>query len=110
MSFILKIMYSAVDGVMGMIRKLLNQVTQEITSPLRSMVQQVVGGAWKGDGATRFVNEMQSMIIPALLSIVGINTSFIGAIQKSMDSMRQADKMATSKANELVDIFGSIFK
>lgn len=110
MSFILKIMYSAVDGVMGMIRKLLNQVTQEITSPLRSMVQQVVGGDWKGDGATRFVNEMQSMIIPALLSIVGINTSFIGAIQKSMDAMRQADKMATSKANELVDIFGSIFK
>ncbi len=110
MNFILKLVYSAVDGVMGMIRKLLNQVTQEITSPLRAMVQEVVGGIWKGDGSVRFVNEMQSMIIPALMSVVGINTSFIGALQKSTDIFRQADKMATSKANELVDIFGGIFK
>ncbi len=110
MGFVLKLVYSAVNGVMGSIRKLLNQITQEITSPLRAMVQQVTGGVWKGDGADRFVNEMNSMIIPALLSVVGINTSFAGALQKAMDTYRNADKMATSKANELVDIFGNIFK
>ena len=110
MGFIIKLMYSAVSGVMGMIKKLLNQITQEVTSPVRAMVQQVTGGIWKGDGAVRFVNEMNSMIIPALLSVVGINTSFIGALQKSTDIFRNADKMATSKANELVDIFGNIFK
>ena len=110
MGFILKLVYSAVNSVMGMIRKLLNQVTQEITSPLRAMVQQVTGGVWKGDGADRFVNEMNSMVIPSLLSIVGINTSFIGALQRSTEIFQQADKMATSKANELVDIFGNIFK
>jgi hypothetical protein len=103
-------MYSAVNGVMGMIKKLLNQITQEVTSPIRAMVQQVTGGIWKGDGAVRFVNEMNSMIIPSLLAVVGINTSFMGALQKSMDTFRNADKMATSKANELVDIFGNIFK
>jgi hypothetical protein len=95
---------------MGMIKKLLNQITQEVTSPIRAMVQQVTGGIWKGDGAVRFVNEMNSLIIPSLLSVVGINTSFIGALQKSTDIFRNADKMATSKANELVDIFGNIFK
>jgi hypothetical protein len=110
MNFIIKLVYSAVDGVMGMIRKLLGQVTSEITSPLRAMVQQVTGGIWKGDGAVRFVNEMNSMIIPALLSIVGINTSFVGALQKSTEIFRNADKMATSKANELLDVFGNIFK
>ena len=110
MGFIIKLMYSAVSGVMGMIKKLLNQITQEVTSPVRAMVQQVTGGIWKGDGAVRFVNEMNSMIIPALLAVVGINTSFIGALQKSTDIFRNADKMATSKANELVDIFGNIFK
>lgn len=110
MNFVLKLVFSAVDGVMGMIRKLLNQVTSEITSPLRGMVQQVTGGIWKGDGSVRFVNEMNSLVIPALLSIVGVNTSFMGAIQKSMEVMRTAEKQATSKANELLDVFGSIFK
>ncbi len=110
MGFILKLVYSAVNGVMGSIKKLLNQITQEITSPLRAIVQQVTGGVWKGDGAVRFVNEMNTMVIPALLSVVGINTSFMGALQKSMDTFRNADKMATSKANELVDIFGNIYK
>lgn len=110
MNFILKLVYSAVDGVKGGIRKLLGQITSDITSPLRAMVQQVSGGIWKGDGADRFVNEMNSLILPGLTSIVGVNTSFIGALQKSTDIFRQADKMATSKANELVDIFGNIFK
>ena len=53
---------------------------------------------------------MNTMIIPALLSIVGINTNFMGAIQKSVNVFQNADKQATSKANELVDVFGSIFK
>ena len=110
MNFILKLVYSAVDGIMSKIRGLLNQVTQEVTSPLRGFVQQVSGGIWKGDGSVRFVNEMNSAIIPALLAIVGINTNFAGALQKSMDVFRNADKQATSKANELVDIFGNIFK
>lgn len=110
MNFILKLVYSAVSGVMGMIRKLLSRVTSEVTSPLRNMVAQVTGGIWKGDGADRFVNEMNSKVIPDLTNIVGINNNFIGALQKSTDIFRQADKMATSKANELVDIFGNIFK
>ncbi len=110
MSFILKLVYSAVNGVMGMINKLLNQITQEITSPLRVMIRNVTGGIWKGDGAERFVNEMNSLVIPGLLSLVGINTSFLGALRKSTEIFQSADKMATSKANELVDIFGNIFK
>lgn len=110
MGFILKLVFSSVGGVMGSIRKLLSRVTEEVTSPLRTMVNQVTGGIWKGDGADRFVNEMTSEVLPALTSIVGINTSFIGALQKSMETFRNAEKQATSKANELVDIFGDIFK
>ena len=110
MGFILKLVYSAVNGVMGMINKLLNQITQEITSPLRVMIRNVTGGIWKGDGADRFVNEMNSMVIPGLLSLVGINTSFLGALKKSTEIFQSADKMATSKAKEMEDVFGNIFK
>ena len=110
MGFILKFVTSAISGVMGTIKKLLSQITQEITSPLRAIVQQVTGGVWKGDGAVRFVNEMNTMIIPALVSVVGINTSFVSAIQKSVDIFHNAEKMATSKANELLDVFGNIYK
>lgn len=110
MSFILKLIFSSVDGVMSLIRKLLGRVTQEITSPLNQMVNDVTGGIWKGDGANRFVNEMKSEVLPGLMAIVGVNTSFMGAVQKSMDAFRTAEKQATSKANDLVDIFGNIFK
>ena len=33
---------------MGQIRKLLSQITSEITSPLRGMVQKIVGGILEG--------------------------------------------------------------
>lgn len=110
MGFVLKLIFSSVDGVMSKIRNLLSRVTQEITSPLRNMVNDVTGGIWKGDGADRFVNEMTSEVIPSLMAIVGVNTSFIGAVQKSMEAFRTAEKTATSKANDLLDVFGNIFK
>jgi len=86
-----------------------NIIQDAVTAPIRAIVQQVTGGIWKGDGATRFVNEMTSEVIPMLVNIMGFNTSYANAIKKAQDRMEQAEKQATSVAQTLFDVFNQIF-
>lgn len=107
---IFKIARSIVQTVTGMITAQINLIQNAITSPLKGFVQQVTGGIWKGDGSVKFVNEMTNQVIPQLVNIGNINMSFSEAIKKAVETMNQADKQAASKANELFDVFGKIFK
>ncbi len=106
-------LFKFVDDLVGNVA---NQILQQVrivqdavTSPLRGLVQQVVGGIWKGDGSVRFVNEMTSEVIPMLVNIMNVNTSFADAIKKSQDRMNQAIKQSTSQVQTLFDVFGQIF-
>jgi len=107
---IFKIARSIVQTVTGMITAQINLIQNAITSPLKGFVQQVTGGIWKGDGSVKFVNEMTNQVIPQLVNIGNMNMSFSEAIKKAVETMNQADKQAASKANELFDVFGKIFK
>ncbi|MDO9027828.1 MAG: hypothetical protein Q7U68_03090 [Candidatus Roizmanbacteria bacterium] len=106
----MKIVRSVINHVIQVITQQINLIQDAITAPLRAMLQQVLGGAWKGDGATRFEQEMRSEVIPQLTSIGSINFNFGGAIRRALDAMDQADRQATQKANGLFDVFHSIFK
>jgi phage-related protein len=106
--FLLKIARAVVGSVIQIITSQINLIQDAITAPLRSFVQQVLGGIWKGDGASRFVQEMTNDVIPQLVGIGNINLNFGGLIRKSLDIMDRADRQATSKANELFDVFHKI--
>lgn len=107
---IFKFAQSIVQTVTGMITSQINIIQSAITSPLKGFVQQVTGGIWKGDGSVKFVNEMTNQVIPQLVSIGSLNMNFSQIIKKAADTIMQADKQAASKANELFDVFGKIFK
>jgi hypothetical protein len=98
-----------VSGVISQILQQVNIVQDAVTAPLRALVNQVMAGIWKGEGANRFVAEMTSEVIPMLVNIMSVNTSFAGAIKKSQDRMNQAFHQATAQAQTLYDVFGSIF-
>jgi hypothetical protein len=98
-----------VSGIISQILQQVNIVQDAVTQPLRGLINQVMAGMWKGEGANRFVAEMTSEVIPMLVNIMGVNTSFAGAIKKSQDRMNQAFHQATSQAQTLYDLFGSIF-
>ena len=104
-----KFVENLVSGAMKQIMKQVNVIQDSVTSPLRSMVTEVTGGIWKGEGANRFAQEMTSEVIPMLVSIIGFNTSFVNAIAKGMNRTTQAINQATSKAQTLTDVFKSIF-
>lgn len=106
---IFKFARSIVRGIINQIMQQVNVIQDAVTSPLRALVNQVMGGAWKGDGATRFVDEMTSDVIPMLVNIAGINNNYANAIKKSMDRMEQAEREANSHVQQLFDVFSSIF-
>jgi hypothetical protein len=106
---IFKFARSIVNGVLQQMTQQISSVENSVLSPLRNQVNLVLGGIWIGDGANRFVEEMTSDVIPLLLSIIGLNTSYADGIRKSMEIMDQAEKQASAKAQQLVDVFSSIF-
>jgi hypothetical protein len=110
MFLMFKLARSIVNGIISTIMKLMNQVQDAVTAPIRTWTQRVTGGIWKGDGAVRFVNEMTQEIIPQLVSIGSLNMNFGNSIKKCIDLIDQADKRALGRVNQLDEIFGNIFK
>lgn len=106
---IFKWVRNLVNNVISQIMQQVNIVQDAVTAPLRAMVNQVLAGIWKGNGAERFVGEMTSEVIPMLVNIMGINTGFANAIKRMQDRMEQSERQASSQAQTLFDIFGKIF-
>ena len=104
-----KLAFGILDGVIQQIVSQVRIVEDAVTSPLRGIVGQVVGGAWKGDGSVRFVDEMNNEVIPMLVNIMNVNQGYASAISRSVERMRQAERQATQSAQTLMDVFGQIF-
>lgn len=98
-----------VSNVISQVLQQVNIIQEAVTSPLRALVNQVMAGMWKGEGANRFVQEMTSEVIPMLVNIMGFNTNFANAIKKSQDRMQQSVHQATSQAQTLFDVFNRVF-
>jgi hypothetical protein len=99
----------AVSGIISSILSQFNFIQDLITAPINAMVQQVLGGMWKGDGANRFVNEMTSEVIPTMAGLLAGGQGFAGGIKKSQDHMLAGFAQATNVANSLFDVFNDIF-
>ena len=106
---IFKLMFDVVDGVINQIFSQVKIIEEAVTSPLRAVVGQVMGGIWKGDGADKFTQEMTQEVIPMLVNIMNVNNSYSSAIRRSIDTMNQAEQQAAQAANSLMEVFGQIF-
>jgi WXG100 family type VII secretion target len=106
---IFKLMFDVVEGVVSQIMSQVRIIEEAVTSPLRALVGQVMGGIWKGDGADKFVQEMTQEVIPMLVNIMNVNNTYSSAIRRSIDRMRQAEQQAAQQANTLMEVFGQIF-
>jgi uncharacterized protein YukE len=98
-----------ISGIISQVLQQVNIVQDAVTAPLRAMINAVLAGAWKGDGANRFASEMTSEVIPMLVNIMAANTNYANAIKKSHDRMNQAFQQAASQAQTLFDVFNGIF-
>jgi hypothetical protein len=99
----------AIGGIISSILSQFNFIQDLITTPLKVMVNQVVQGVWKGNGANKFVAEMTDQVIPMIASILTGTQNYANSIKKSQDHMLQGFQQASSIANSLNDVFNSIF-
>lgn len=106
---IFKIMFDVVEGVVNQIMSQVKIIEDAVTSPIRAIVGQVMGGIWKGDGSVRFVQEMTEEVIPMLVNIMNVNQSYSSAIRRAVDRMAQAEQQAAQTAQTLMEVFGQIF-
>lgn len=106
-SFLLKIARAVVQGIINQIKGQVNMIMNVVTQPLNMIVQSVVAGAWKGDGADRFVAEMRD-IVSQLGNMTGGLTNTGTLINKALDTMWRADRSAKTIASGLLDDFKKI--
>ena len=99
----------AIGGIISSILSQFNFIQDLVTSPLRALVNQVMQGIWKGNGAQKFVAEMTNEVIPMLASILTGTQNYANSIKKSQDHMLQGFQQASSIANSLFDSFNNIF-
>lgn len=104
LGILLKFARMAVEGV-------LNQITQQI-NVIQDQVLQVIMNqlnplrdAWKGQGANRFFEEMESQVVPNIRQMMSYGGDYAGNIRKAMDIIEQADQRATGIINGILDEF-----
>jgi hypothetical protein len=109
MSSIFSFFSDQIGGAINQITKQSEILDSSVTAPLKGMVNEVTGGMWKGDGANKFVAEMTSDVLPMLARLFVMNSSFAAGFTKATSRMEQAFQQASTVANTLNDVFGSIF-
>jgi hypothetical protein len=99
----------AISGIISSILSQFNFIQDAVTAPLRALVNQVMQGMWKGNGANKFVAEMTDMVIPMIASILTGTQNYANSIKKAQDHMLGGFQQASSIAQSLFDIFNNIF-
>ena len=96
-------------SVVSQLTQQLNIVREQALAPLRSMVQAVVGGMWRGDGAVAFVDELSSLMIPGVGRVGDDIQLYNRNLQHAVEIIDNADRQVTSMANSLGDIFAAVY-
>ncbi len=97
------------SNVAGQLTQQFQIVEQMAMAPVRGIISQVSGGAWKGDGADKFVQELSTMMIPGIGRVGSQIQRLNSNLQRAVNVMDQADAQVNSLAKGLGDLFGGIF-
>ncbi len=101
--------------VFGEVQDVVSQVTQQanmvqdLMGNIRGGMQPITGGAWTGQGAQAFIEEVETRLIPEIMALIASIAGFGGGITQAMDIVQQADNDAANVVNSLTDVFDSIF-
>ncbi len=92
-------------GILGEVMRYGKMIQDMVESPIKAALDQIKTGAWQGEDADAFVNEMQRDLLPKvaelIASIFGISTNITKAVTNVID----ADKKGLSIVSQAVDGF-----
>ncbi|PKO20906.1 MAG: hypothetical protein CVU38_17615 [Chloroflexi bacterium HGW-Chloroflexi-1] len=108
-SKLLRFARQVVANVTSQLNQQFNVVEQQALAPIRGIIGQVTGGVWKGDGATKFVEEVSRLMIPGVGRVGEQIKTLNGNLTRAVNVMDQADAQVNSLVRGLADVFGGIF-
>ena len=101
--------------VMDDVQDVVNQVTQQanqvedVSGRIRGGMNPITGGAWTGQGADAFINEVQTRLLPQIMALIASIGGFGGGISSAMDIIGQSDNDVFGVVGNISDVFDSIF-
>jgi uncharacterized protein YukE len=97
-----------VQDVVSQVTQQANQV-EDVVGGIRGGMQPIMGGAWVGQGAQAFIEEVNSRLIPQIMQLISSISGFGGGITSALDRIGQADNDVFGVVGNIGDIFDSIF-
>jgi hypothetical protein len=83
---------SALESALSQLMQQFNVVEEQALTPMRAMVQSVVGGIWIGQGANAFVDEVSSLMIPGVGEVGENITTMHNNLTSARDIIDRADE------------------
>jgi hypothetical protein len=88
----LRFLRGLVGSQISQVGKLLGMVEQQAMNPLRAIIQEVVGGVWKGKGADAFVEEVSNISIPGIGQVGEHLSTLTKKVRFAEDVIDRADE------------------
>jgi len=101
--------FDQVAGALGMLTGAQNLFETAVIGVAKAVVGQVTGGIWKGNGANKFVEMVNTQFL-TLATTGQMNTQGTSNnLNQAQQIVHDADNAANAIVNELENLFSSIF-
>jgi len=109
LNMLLRFARSVVEGIIGQFMQQANVIEDSVRAPLNNLLQPIVNGAWTGEGAEAFIDEVTGRLLPDIANLIAAISGVGGDISSAADLLDQGDEQARGIADTLGDIFDAIF-
>jgi len=86
-----------------------NQQCEQTVGNIRQAMNPIQGGAWVGQGASAFIQEVISKLLPDIAQLIAAIAGFGGGMGKALNIMQNADKMVSGIADQVSGVFDKVF-
>jgi len=81
------------------------QLGEQITSNIRGAADPLLGGMWRGQGASAFGDELMTRFLPQLADLIAAIGGFSLNLNQATSMIEEADGAASGIVNGIVDAF-----
>lgn len=106
---LLKVARAAVDMVLQQIAQQSGRLVDEVQNPIQSIIQEVTGGAWVGNGANKFLDELYNLFVPPCAYIQDSCQITSTSIYYSVTCIDGADAQVSQLIGNLDSLFQGIY-
>jgi WXG100 family type VII secretion target len=81
------------------------QMGEQVSSSIRGAADPLIGGMWRGQGASAFGDELMTRFMPQLADLIAAIGGFSLNLSQATSMMEEADGAASGIVNGIVDSF-----